>query len=215
MHPSPHKGREKRPSIARVEVFRVADGTAWNVLALAGEYGGCFTHYTKGGSAYCDPDDCQASLHRTQRYWKGYFPAQVYDELVKKWVFVVFELTENSELDVRDRLKRGQVWRFSRPQETTSKRLPVSAELVQERSPADLPPAFDMMPALCRIFRRIKLDLSHPNPMPPRLSLKPSDAPPPPGMEEGPGEASRPTQSEIRAMLAQNGISLRSARNGK
>lgn len=184
MHPSPRKG-SGRPCADRLEVFRVVPGQTFDVLALSESYGGCFVHWVKTRSHYCDPDGCQPSMHRNhQRDWKGYFAAHAYDEQLSLWIPVVMEITSNAELDMRDRYARGQIWRISRLPELAKKKMPVTAELVEERAPADVAKDFVILPTLYRLFTRTDVRLDQPNPMPPRTHVEPSNAPPPPGKGE-------------------------------
>lgn len=163
-----------------LRVFRVRPGESWSIRTLSAEYGGIFTHYTKERSVYCDPDDCVAGLHRTERFWKGYAAVEVYDQRAAKWLPTVLEITEHLELDFRERFDRGQCWELWRMKETRKKKEPVQGTLLEERDPNTFPPAFDYVPVLLAIYHLERIDLSAKNPRPMKIYLPASEGAPPP-----------------------------------
>jgi hypothetical protein len=161
-----------QPPLQPVRVFRVDPGTAWRVRTLSPVYGGLFTHFVKNRSRYCDPAGCRPEYPKGERFWRGYFAAELHDAAERCWRPVVFELTEHCELDMRGVYQRGQVWRVEREADKAGKHAPVRAALEGVVDPAQLPAAWDYRPVLFHLYHVEKLDLSASNPLPPRLMLQ-------------------------------------------
>lgn len=173
-----------RPVIA-LRVFRQEPGQSHFVRLLSSRYGGCFTHYVKERSQYCDPEGCRWGCPKAPQIWKGYAAADVYDDAVKLWLPVCFELTEALELDFRDKWQRGQVWRVTRPVKKKKKNEARFAVLIEQHSESSLPPEFDFLPCLLNTFHIFAIDLCHKNPLPPRVLVQ-AAAGPVPGQQKKP-----------------------------
>ena len=118
-------------------------------------------------------------MRNRRRYWRGYFAGEQLDAAQRIWLPCVWELTEHSELDLRDRYERGQVWAFERPAVHGKKHPPVSARLVGLYTPAVDYPLWDYRPVLMSCYHTATIDCSVSNPMPPRLLVpaSPADVP--------------------------------------
>lgn len=180
---------EKRAVVLRV--FRVKEGTTVHARTLSDGYSGLFTHYVRGRSVYCQGEKCEATVHRTDKVWKGYAAVELWNVATKKWTPAVLEITEALELDLRGLWKRGQVWEFYRDTPIQKKKMPIMGKLLEERDPASLPPAFDFRSVLLHLYHVEAVHLGVLNPMPPRVILADSEGDGPAILEEAPkGEQS-------------------------
>lgn len=170
-----------------LRVFRVAPGARHFVRTLSARYYGLFTHFLRGRSLYCEGDECLPAIHRTTRYWKGYFAGEVYSKKDQLWLPVVLEITEHLELDLRHRFARGQVWDMSRLPESKKKREPVQGTLLETLDERAVPPAFSIVECLQHLYHRTDLDLNARNPLPDRVVVTASRCITPPRavMEQG------------------------------
>lgn len=159
-----------------VRIENVEDGEVKLVRCLSASYGGIGTHYVKGQSRYCASETCRTDWHRTEWYYRGYFAAEWFCDVRKLWLPCVWELTEQSELDVRGRYQRGQVWEFSRVLAERKGHAPTVAKLMGSYPENLMPSAWDYRPVLMRVYHAAAIDTSIVNPMPPRLLLAPSPA---------------------------------------
>jgi hypothetical protein len=179
--PSVHSSPSPKPAAVPLRVLRVKAGEKFHLRALDSIYGGIFTHFVRGRSAYCAGDECFPANHRTERFWKGYSAVEVYDRVTDMWVPWVLEITEALELDFRDRWARGVTWAIERMPEATKKKMPLKAELIEVNDPATLPPCFDIIPCLLTLYHATRLQLDQKNPLPARTVLQPTKGAPPPG----------------------------------
>jgi hypothetical protein len=132
------------------------------------------THW-RGKSSYCVGDaECKECRAGREAIWKGYFAGEAWDARRGWWLPVVMELTEACELDLRYRFCRGQVWLFERSQQTTKKRTPVTARLVEELPLDTLPPAFDVHAVLRTLYHANHIALTTANPLPDRVMIEPT-----------------------------------------
>lgn len=168
-----------------LKVFRVDPGQTVTVRMLSKSYGGLFTHWARGRSHYCNPDGCDGTLHKTERFWKGYAAADIWNRQRALWFPVVLEITEHTELDLRQVYKRGQVWELERPAQAKSKKGPVRAWLIESRDPAQVPPAHEIVPVLRHLYHVDCIDLESSNPMPDRVYVEPSADPGPAARHDG------------------------------
>lgn len=164
-----------------VRVLRVAEGTEMLVLSLSTSYGGMFTHFWQKRSRYCAGDECKQDQHRTERYWKGYFAALVYDPRKGDWPPIVFELTEHGELPLRGRFRRGQLWRFWKENGDGKKKEKQQAELIEQRDEESLLKPFDVRPILRTFYHVQELQLNVANPLPAKVIVPSAIVEPPPG----------------------------------
>jgi len=160
-----------------VRIENVRPGQTRYVRTLSPGYDGLFTHFVRGQTRYCDPNGCRADYHKMERYWRGYFSAEWFDDARRLWIPCVWELTEHSELDFRGRYARGQSWKVSREEAKLGKHGPVTAELQGALDPLLVPPAFDVRGVLATAFHAPTLRLGEKNPTPPRVILDASPHP--------------------------------------
>jgi hypothetical protein len=203
---------ESRPDAIRVEVTRIKSEMTLTVRTLSYALKGLFTHFKGQRSHYCAEGDCDRGLHAINRQWKGYVAAEIWFQSSARWVPTVLEVTEHCELDMRDLYARGQVWELSRAKESTKKKMPVIARLLEQREEKTFPAPFDIMPVLRTLYHRLDIELSQENPMPGRVVLLPSQGEPPPmKLHAGVQEKIAPEDKEkVRQMLDQ----FRRDRNG-
>lgn len=155
-----------------VRIENVNKGQVRTVLTLGHKYHGLWTHWKDGkqkGSKWCNPNGCPPELHRLPRQWRGYFAAAWLDDAKGLWIPCVWELTENSELDLRGRFARGLAWRFARAMPVAGKHQPVAAELLGAIDPLAVPPDFGIHSILVSCYHAPDLVTGEVNPMPPRL----------------------------------------------
>ena len=188
------KPRKKRRPPERTEqgfvlrVFRIDEGEEVYFRTISHDYGGLLTHY-KGVGHYC-PGASSCTMHSVKMQWKGYACVDIWDPVFKSWIPWVLEITENAELDMRGRWRRGQVWRLKLPKDVPGREVcGVRAEYVEDCKIETLPQPFDFSANLFWIYRANPIVLDQPNPMPPRKVLKPAEAAPPPGHTGKDGQA--------------------------
>lgn len=196
-HPFQEGPAGPRPVIA-LRVFRQEQGQSHFVRLLSSHYGGCFTHYVKERSQYCDPQACRWGCPKAPQVWKGYAAADVYDDNAKLWMPVCFELTEALELDFRGRWRRGQVWRVTRPVKKKKKQEARFAVFVEQHPECSLPQEFDFIPCLLNTFHIFAIDLAFKNPLPPRVLVEATAGP-------VPGQAAKVNEQASREAFAEFG----------
>lgn len=181
--PPQEPGRSEATSYA-LRLFRVAPDTSYHLRTLSHAYGGVLTHYTKGGSVWCNPEGCLSPFHKKGPIWKGYCTCELYDEANRWWAPVVFEMSEACELDFRGRYRRGQIWIVERAPLVDHKKPPVRARLIGEAAEDELPPAHDYVPVLRSVYHAFNLTAGVKNPLPARVIVQPTTGAPPPDMIE-------------------------------
>lgn len=199
----PEIPHDSRTNAVRVKVTRVMPDVTLVIRTLSPYLWGLFSHWKGKRSFYCPgADECDSSLHRIARQWKGYLAVEVWTALAQRWVPTCLEVTEHCELDMRDWYARGQVWEVSREREATKKKNPVSAKFLESRNENDFPQAFDLLPILRAMYHDMELVLGSENPMPGRVHLVPSIGEPPP-MKVHPAESSKlsPADEERKKKL--------------
>lgn len=149
--------------------FRVEPGTVAFVRLLADFYGGLFTHYYRGRSTVCQGKDCQSLVHKVDRTWKGYCPAELYSESKKAWLPICLEITESLELDMRGIFARGQMWELWRELPPKKGATPVQGKLHPPQEWRNLPRPFDIIPCLRALFHTDFIDLGTKSPIPARV----------------------------------------------
>ncbi len=193
-----------RPALVTVvEIFRIRENTTAHVRALSDDYGGLITHWARGRSMYCIGDGCQHRACKSDRTWKGYTPVQVYSAERKKWAPAVLEITENLEPDLRGRWRRGQIWEMWMETDKKGKRSPVQGKLIEDHDPDKMPPPFDVVNVLRRLYHIDVIRLTTKNPMPPRLVLEESDGPAPAILGQRVDEERPMTDEEWQAKMKQ------------
>jgi hypothetical protein len=86
-------------------------------------------------------------------YYRGYGAALKFVEQTKKWLPVVFELTERLEHDMNGVWSRGQVWEISKERDTKETRGKVTGVLKNQLDPQMIPPPVNIEPVLKALFR--------------------------------------------------------------
>lgn len=176
-------GQAKQPPrslpVVAIKVLRIEPGHTAYVRTLSTEYGGIMTHWFKGRSHFCCGANCDATMHKTKRYWKGYTPVELYSEADGLWYPWVLEITEHLELDFRGRFDRGQVWELFRYEAKTIGE-PVRGVLHETVDLDKLRPAFDIVPILKTMYHWLEpMPITVKNPLPGRTIAEPTqgDAP--------------------------------------
>jgi hypothetical protein len=210
--PRPRGGDAPRP----VRILRVGEGESHLIRFLAG-YAGCIIHYYNGAYVPClGVVDCDPRIHRCRELWRGWAPAQTWEELSNLWWPVVLEITEALEEVLRGRQLRGEAWALTRPT-VKKKGSPILGVFVDKLEGDKLPRPFDILPILQRAYHMPGIQLGIKNPTPPKLILGPSDLPPPELWKEAMEETSKPQEqmssAEFRERLKKIGINL--GENGK
>jgi len=163
----------------RLRVCRVARKAELAIRSLVDVYHGLMTHWAEP-SRHCSNDSrCRDCKKGKKQLWKGYFAGEAWDPSREWWLPVVFELTECSELDLRHRFGRGQVWLFSRKAEKADKPNAVTARLLDQLDVEDVPPAFNIEPVLASVYGFQRLPEHVPNPKPDRIFVEPTTGAPP------------------------------------
>lgn len=194
----------------RLELLRVHAGEQFHVKILSDvsdRIMGLLSHW-KGRQSFACLSPCPASLHSIPPQWKGYLAVEVWDEPKGPWYPWVLEVTEACELDMRHKVRRGQVWLVSRALEPTGKRAPVTATLTEEHKPETVSLAFGMLPVIWSVYHDTRVELTLPSPMPDRVWVQAVAAPPPAVLQADPREK-LPTAEELaafRAKLRERGI---------
>lgn len=194
-----------RPVIA-LRVFRQQPGATDHVRLLSPCYGGCFVHWVKGRSEYCDPEGCTFGCPKVRKVWKGYGAADVWDAVAKLWRPVCFELSEALELDFRDKWRRGQVWRVVSPIKRKGKNEAKFAQHVESHPENLLPAEFNFIPCLLNTYHVYGINLSIKNPLPPRVLVEAVAGPAPGEQDHNQNPASSEQLAEFgrRAKLLGN-----------
>lgn len=176
--PASREGSNELPRV-RVRVHRVDEGETWIIRFRDYNPLGCLTHYVKGvGSVYCGPS-CTKPIHNLPHMWKGYAPADYWDDERNLWIPCCFEITEGLEHYLRGKCQRGQVWEVKRfKPEGKKKKGPVSGRLLEERDPETCPEPFDLDETLFALYHS-PVSLTKPNPVPLKPELAVSDDAPP------------------------------------
>jgi hypothetical protein len=188
-----------------VRVFRQKPGGSHYVRLLAASYGGCFTHYLKDRGEYCAGPGCMFACQKLRKIWRGYGAADYWDDASQLWIPTVLELTETLELDFRDKWRRGQVWKILTPHKQGKKNLGKSAKLLEQLDPGKIPHEFDIVPALLNTFHIFEIDLTHKNPMPPRvLVAATAGAPPGSSLNQVRGDGNQPAANGIINKMARD-----------
>ena len=152
------------------------------VVRFLGPYIGTFTHYQKKGSVPCagDNGECPAVLHKNRKIWKGFAPAEYFrGGAYQDWCPCVWEVTESLNEILDGFPLRGQVWQIQRTPGDCGKP-EVTGELLDQVDERTLRPAFDILPAVSRLYQFLPLQWGVKSHVPPRLRLEPAkgDAPP-------------------------------------
>lgn len=172
--------RAEGPYHVRIEVFRWKGILSATFRTLSPTISGCFTHYTRTGSVYCDVDSCPSQIHnRERRVWKGYIACEVWTPGADKWFPCVLEVTEACEVVMREFYARGQVWDIKKPPKLKGKNFPMVPKLLDTLDPKQLREAFDYRPVLQTLYNVAEIDLSIKNPMPPPVIMTVTDDAPP------------------------------------
>lgn len=206
LHTSP--AGESSPAPVRLRIWRIDEGQVCQILFLADKLLGLHVHFVKRRSEYCDPRGCLYPCAKLRKVWKTYLPACYWDSPEQRWVPVVQEVTSSLELDLRGRLKRGQVWELTCPQKIGEKNPPISGRQLTTWPAADVPPAFDVRPPLCHLFGVDLVQLNVPNPLPPRPYVEPFSGPAPvdPAAQESAEPVRGAAWSDVREQLKAKGF---------
>ncbi len=165
-----------------LRVLRIEPGQEGYLLMLSATLSGLLTHWWKGRSLYCPGEGpCKPSLHAEPLIWKGYVAAALWQEKGQLWFPCVLEVTESTELDMRGRYKRGQIWFLDRRQQQRGKRSAITAAYQRSLDPAGVLPEFDVLPIVAQLYHCPTIRLGEENPMPGKIFAAPiaGDSPSP------------------------------------
>lgn len=162
----------------QLKILRFDDCDVKLVWMLSDSIGGIYTHWIgsrrDGRSKYCRGDgECPSNWHKEIQIWKGYTSVLVYDQAKVLWFPYVLEVTENLELDLRDRYARGQIWQISKKPDGKKRVSSLSGTLTEEVDEARTPPALDYIPVLKWVFQTTNINLGAVNRMPPKTMVRP------------------------------------------
>jgi hypothetical protein len=160
-----------------LRVARIKPGDILTFRALSEGYSGVLTHFWGQRSVYCPGEPrCLRTIHARPIVWKGYAAAEVLDPRAQLWWPCVLELTENAELDLRDRWCRGLEFTLTRAVSVHGEQRPTSVSLGVVCCDERLRPVFDIRPAVCSLYHVPALRIDVPNPLPARVFVEPSPA---------------------------------------
>lgn len=210
---TPHSRAAAQPSSDRLKVRRVQAGEQLHVKILSDvekRVMGLLYHWEKarkGHSVPC-PTTCPPTFHRCGPHWHGYLAVEIWCETAGPWWPWVLEVTEHLEQDMRGKVKRGQTWLIQRVLNDKGKYAEVAGVLTEECPPHAVPMAFDMRPVLWSIYHRCDIELWCANPLPDRVYVRGSDAPPPAAIqpEESEQTMSAEDLAERRKKLRDRGF---------
>lgn len=213
--PRPAAKVEPAAETIRVEVRRVTLNETIFVRTLSEKIGGLFTHYYGKNSHVCRGRDCPQHVHKVKQTWKGYIAAQEWLPGRKKWRPCVLEITEALELDMRFLYDRGQEWELSCPAVADKRNPPVKGIMHKRDLVASVPAAFDITPVLLNLYHVFAIDLSTPNPMPPRVFLEELDGEEPEALQKPVFVPDRRSIDEVKADYERRNAADKAARDAK
>lgn len=196
------KGQGPSASTA-VQVVEVKPSVPITVRFL-GPCQGLLTHWHAGRSHPCPgPGECPQAIHRARTVWRGYAPAEVWDESARLWRPGVQPITEALEEVLRGRTLRGEVWILARSQEG-KKSGPLEGVYCERQQEECLSACFDILPVLLRFYHCSTLLLGVANPMPAKLTLEAAAGPAPRlPADMLPTEPPKPTEQQRRQFSEQ------------
>lgn len=190
-------------------------------VLFCGPLAGLLVHRQQGRPIACPGEgSCPTATHRGRTLYYGYAPVRAWRPQRGDWAAVVLEATEHLEELLRGRTLRGELWLLARA--TDRKRTgPVGGVYLETRPEAEVPPPFDVRPALARLYHTTELALGVANPLPARVVIPPAQLAPPPGADRfGLADPPRPTPAHADSLrrIAPHGMAaaagLRPERNG-
>jgi len=196
------------PVPVALRVFRCKEGESHFLRLLQGPHDdgrikGLLCHWCKKRSHYCLGNDCPPAIHRSGSQWRGYLAAEHFQERLGVWHPVCFEVTEYSELEMRDLAQRGQTWTVSRAMRAQDKIFPVVARLHARNDPSTMPAPFPLLPTLQHIYHCPWVALNVDCPLPSRTFVSPSIGDDPRKASEQPTKDSPEEEAKRRELLTQ------------
>lgn len=184
-------------------------------VRFLGTYTGTILHYNREGSIPCDGDGaCPTALHKLKSIWRGYAPVEQLDRASQKWWPEVLEITEYAEEQLHGRALRGEVFVLGR-YTNAKKKGKVWCQYLENADPAQLRPAFDILPVVLRLYHVLSMRLGVPNPVPRRVFMEPVEGPTPDALIDGAdGASTKPAPMDadtFREMLKRAGFGVSKA----
>ncbi len=162
-----------KPIVHVLKNYYIKEGVSEKIRFLSDQIYGIRTHYVGKKGYACKGEDCLPLHHKRGSTWKGYSPAMVWNPQLKLWFPCCFEMSEGLELDLRHRLRRGQVWECYRDLPVEGKPQPQRAVYVVGKDSMDIPPAFDVRGIVRSLYHLEVLPPSIKNPAADRVYLAP------------------------------------------
>lgn len=134
---------------------------------------GILTHGTKWKQAVACPGEqhCPATLHRSKTIWKGYAPAEVWEENpIRLWVPCVVEITEHLWEMMHEHTLRGSVWMLERVSEGRRTHI-VQGVMVDQLDPRTLRSDVQVQTVVCRVWKSSHIFFGAKPLIPPRQTL--------------------------------------------
>lgn len=125
------------------------------LIRFLGAPSGILLHRRKDKTVPC-PGEATCPDHDLPK-WKGYAAAQRWDQTTNRWIPVVFELTEGAVSCTGTEDLRGQCWEFQR-QKTSYASQEVVGQLRARYDSALLPPPFDIVPVVERLYKTRRIE---------------------------------------------------------
>jgi len=150
-----------------------------DVVRFLASLQGLLTHYDRGGSVACTEPEAKCVIcKRLPTRWKGYAPAERWDEQAQHWQPVVYEATSGWEETIRGRNLRGEVWQLGKVK-AGGRHAALKGLLVEQLDPSTVRRPFDIEPVLCRLYNVTSLNLGVVNVTQPRHAEEVMDTTPP------------------------------------
>lgn len=137
-----------------IEILSPGAGQEVRAVILSDQITGLITHFIGGRTRPCtgDPATCEGCQYQAAKRWKGYLPC--WSQGVGRYVLA--ELTTQAvrdckELNTVNPLIRGKYLVLARPGKKPNGRVHAAVREIYTE-PKKLPPAFDVIEALARIF---------------------------------------------------------------
>lgn len=165
-------GNEVPPLRGQVRAFSVKTGSP-TLVRFLGNYTGMLQHWkTDRISFACSgPHSCPKPLHSLKTTWKGYAPAERWNDVKRLWIPVACEITANLDEELAGEELRGLVYRLERERNADGA-FPVTAVLFESHVGRKLREPFDVRVVVQRIYPNTEIWWGAVNTLPKRIILE-------------------------------------------